>query len=132
MSQENVDVAFRAVQAFQRGDDVEVFLVYVDPDAEWHSRLGGIEGALRGHDGVREWWKNLFAVFPDWRPTVVEVRDLGDFVLFHLQVAASGVGSGVGVDEDFWQAAEFRAGRIVWYAALRTEQEALEAVGSRE
>ena len=70
--------------------------------------------------------------FPDWSTTIREVRDLDDFVLFHVDVAASGAGSGLGLDEDIWQVAEIQGGRIVWYLVCLTEQEALEAVGLRE
>ena len=34
--------------------------------------------------------------------------------------------------EDFWQVAEFKGGRIVWYRVCSTEQEAFEAVGLSE
>jgi hypothetical protein len=74
----------------------------------------------------------LFESFPDWSSTIREVRDLDDFVVFHMDVAASGTGSGVGVDEDFWQVGEIKGGRIVWYRVCLTEQEALEAVELRE
>jgi ketosteroid isomerase-like protein len=131
MSRENVEVAKRAFEAFQQ-DDIERFLSYIHPEVEWHSRLAEMEGTHHGHDGVRRWWASLFEVFPDWRPTITEVRDLDDFVLFHVDVAASGAGSGLGVDEDFWQVAEIQGGRIVWYRVCPTEQEALEAVVLRE
>jgi ketosteroid isomerase-like protein len=131
MSQENVELAHRVFEAFNR-DDIETFLTYVDPDAEWHGRMGDMEGTDHGHDGVRQWWTSLFEVFPDWRPAIMDVRDLGDFVLVHARGVGSGAGSGAGIDEDFWQVAEVRGGRIVWYRAFRREAEALAAVGLRE
>jgi ketosteroid isomerase-like protein len=131
MSEENVEVAKQAVEAF-RQNDIDRFLSYLAPDVEWYSRLADVEGgAHHGHDAVRRWWSSLFEVFPDWSPTIREVRDVDDFVFFHVDVAASGTGSGVGVDEDFWQVAEFQGGRIVWYRVFPTEQEALEAVALR-
>jgi ketosteroid isomerase-like protein len=131
VSQENVERAHRAYEALQR-HDIDGFLTYVDPDAEWHSRVLEIEGTLYGHEGVRVWWTSLLAVFPDWAPVLLEARDLGDFVVIHARATGSAVASGVGIDHDFWQAAEMRDGRIVWYAACRTEHEALDAVGLRE
>jgi ketosteroid isomerase-like protein len=131
MSQENVEVAKQALEAF-RQDDIDRFLSYIHPEVEWYARLSELEGTHHGHDAVRRWWAGLFEVFPDWSPTIREVRDLDDFVLFHVDVAASGAGSGLGVDEDFWQVAEIQGGRIVWYRVCPTEQEALEAVGLRE
>ena len=123
-----MDISHRAYGHLQR-DDIEGFLTYVDPEAEWHSLVLEMEGTFHGHEGVREWWRNLRGAFPDWRPTLQEARDLGDWVLLHARAQASGAGSGVGIDQDFWQVGKIRDGRIVYYAAFRTEREALEAVG---
>jgi len=130
MSQENLEVTRRAYAALQR-DDIDAFLAYVHPDAEWHSLVLEMEGTFHGHDGVREWWSSLRAVFPDWAPSLVETRDLGEHVLAHASATASARESGVGIDENFWQAVELRDGLVVWYAAFRTEAEALEAVARR-
>ncbi len=81
---------------------------------------------------MRKWWAAITDAFPDWYPRIVEVRDLDDWVLIHARGQGRGAGSGVGVDEDFWQVGQLREGRIVRYAAVRTEAEALEAVGLRE
>jgi ketosteroid isomerase-like protein len=131
MSRENVEVARQAFEAFQQ-KDIDRFLSYIHPEVEWYPRLGEVDGTHHGHDAVRVWWAGLFEVFPDWSLTIREVRDLDDFVLFHVGVAASGAGSGVGVDEHFWQVAEIKGGRIVWYRVCLIEQEALEAVGRSE
>lgn len=129
MSDENVDVAYRGYEAL-RANDLDRFLGYVDPEVEWHSLVLEIEGVFHGHEGVREWWTGLRSVFPDWQPSIVEVRDLGEHVIIHARALGSGAGSGVGIDDDFWQVARFREGRIVWYRAVRTEREALEAAGA--
>ena len=132
MSQENVEVAKQALEAF-RQDDIDRFLSYIHPEVEWYPRLSELEGTHHhGHDGVRRWWAGSFEAFPDWRPTITEVRDLDDFVLLHAPAVGSGAGSGAGVEQDVWQVAQIEGGRIVWYRACRTEQEALEAVGLRE
>jgi ketosteroid isomerase-like protein len=131
MSQENVEVAKQALEAFRLGD-IDGFLSYIHPEVEWYPRMAELEVSHHGHDAVRRWWAGLREVFPDWSLTIREVRDLDDFVLFHVDIAASGAGSGVGVDEDFWQVAEIQGGRIVWYRVSATEQEALEAVGLSE
>jgi ketosteroid isomerase-like protein len=127
MSRENLEAAERGYAALQR-DDLESFLAYVHPEAEWHSLVLEVEGVRYGHDGVRDWWAGLRAVFPDWSPEIIEVRDLGDWVVIHAQAKGSAERSGVGINADFWQAALMREGLIVWYGAFRTEAEALEAV----
>lgn len=132
MSRENVELAYRAYDALQR-EGIEGFLTYVDPEAEWHSLVLQLEGVFHGHDGVRAWWKSILTVFPDWRPTMEEPpRDLGDWVLIHARAKARAAGSGIAIDDDFWQAAQVRDGLIVWYGSFRSEAEALEAVGPRD
>jgi len=128
MSEENLEAAGRCYAAL-REDDIEACLENVHPDAEWHSLILEIEGLFRGHEGIRKWWKELRSVFPDWDPSIAEMRDLGDWVLVHAQGAGSGASSGVDITDDFWQIARFREGRIVWYGAFRSEQEALDAAG---
>jgi hypothetical protein len=68
-------------------------------------------------------------VFPNWEPSIVELRDLGEWVLAHSKGAGQAAGSGMGIGDDFWQIARFAQRRIVWYGAFRTEREALEAAG---
>jgi ketosteroid isomerase-like protein len=127
MASDNVELVHRAYRALEDGG-LEEFLDYVDPEVEWHSLVLEIEGAFRGHEGVREWWRGLRAAFPDWRPSVEEVRDLGEHVIVHARGRGRGAESGVGIDDDFWQVARIREGRITWYRAVRTEEEALAAV----
>ena len=127
-SQGNEEIVRRAYAAL-RENDVDGFLEVVDPDVEWHSLILEIEGTFNGHDGVREWWAGLRSVFPNWNPEIVGVREDGEWVVAHARGSGSGVSSGAGLDEDFWQVARVRDGRIVWYRAVRTEQEAVEAAG---
>ena len=131
MSQENVELTRRAYEALER-DDIEAFLSFLEPDVEWYSLILEIEGVFRGHDGVREWWRGIRTTFPDWRPSLVEVRAYGDRVVMHGRGSGSGAASGVDIDDDFWQVVEIRDGLVVWYRAVRTEKEAVEAAGLRE
>ena len=54
MSQENIDAIKRGYEAL-RGNDIETFLSFVHPDAEWHSLILEIEGVFKGREGVRAW-----------------------------------------------------------------------------
>jgi ketosteroid isomerase-like protein len=131
MSQENLDLAHQAYAALQEGDFDE-FLSYFDPEVEFKSLVLELEGVFHGHDGVRQWWEGLLAAFPDWNPSLLEVRDLDDRVLIHASATGRGAASGIGIEDDFWQLVEVRNGRVVSYAAFRTQAEALEAAGLRE
>jgi ketosteroid isomerase-like protein len=64
MSKENVELYRRGIEAFNRRD-LEAFLALAHPDVVGISRVLAIEGgSYRGHDGTREWWKELLDVFP--------------------------------------------------------------------
>ena len=85
-----------------------------------------------GHDGVRSWWEDSFAVFPGLRAEVYEARDLGDMLFVHGCIRGQGAASGASFERTLWQALEFQEGKIVWWAAFGSEVEALDAVGLRE
>ena len=133
MSEENVDQARRGYDAFNRRD-LDAFLALVDPEVEFTTRFAQMEGGsqYRGHDGVREWWEDLLAIFPDFSVEVLEVRDLGDLAVAILRVRGHGVDRDVPFEETLWGAAEFRQGKVVWWQTCRTEAEALEAAGLSE
>ena len=76
MSQENVELIYRAFDALNRRE-FDAFLALMDDDVEVVPRMSAIEGesGYRGHDGVRSWWSSLLDVFPDYSMELVEVRD---------------------------------------------------------
>jgi ketosteroid isomerase-like protein len=52
MSQDNVAIARRSVDAFNRGD-INTWLTHIDPEVEWHGVSDEPDpGPFRGHDGV--------------------------------------------------------------------------------
>ena len=128
MSQKNEEIAHRAYEALQR-EDIDAFLAFVDPEVEWHSLVLEVEGVRHGHDGVRAWWRGLRSAFPEWHVSLVEVHSHCDWVVIHAHVAGSGAASGVGIDNDFWQAVKLRDGLVVEYRASRTEAEARAVAG---
>src|SRR5215207_6888067 len=72
MSQENVERLYRAYDAFNRRD-LDAYPALMDPEVELTPRIMELEGGsyYRGHDGVREWWRTLFAVFPDFSAEIL-------------------------------------------------------------
>jgi hypothetical protein len=79
MSQENVRLNYRAIDAFNRRD-LGAYLSLQDPEVEFIPYEVKVQGGdpYRGHAGVRTWWEESFAVLPDLRAEVYEIRDLGD------------------------------------------------------
>lgn len=131
MLQDNVDAVRSTFEAFQRRD-LDAFLTCFDPDVEYRSLVLEVEGAYHGHDGIRRWWEGVLAVFPDWNPTIVDSRDLGERVVSRVRAEGRGTGSGISRDRDIWHVAEVQDGRLRWSAFFRTEAEALEAAGPGE
>ena len=70
MSQENVEAFNRAVDAFDR-QDFEAMLEELDAAVEWYDAvpmmLGGKATVYRGHEGVRDLWRDLDDVFEERR-----------------------------------------------------------------
>ena len=131
MSQENVELYRRGIEAFNQRD-LEAFLALADPDVVGISRVLAIEAeSYRGHDGTREWWKDLLGVFPDFTIEVVWVRDAGDLTVSELRNSVHGEGSAA-LAELVWQVSEWRDGRAVRWQMYESEQDALEAAGLGE
>jgi ketosteroid isomerase-like protein len=126
MSQADIDAVRDSHEAFRRRD-LGAFLDHMDPDVEFTSLVLEVEGVYRGHEGIRSWWDNVLAVFPDWQPEVVDAREVCDRVVLQVRAEGSGTGSGIAVDRDIWQVAEVRDGRLVSWKFFRTEREAVEA-----
>lgn len=131
MSQENVDLAHRSIDAVNRRD-LDAFLALMHEDVESVSRIVAIEGGLHGHDGVRRWWENWFEAFPDYRFEVAATRDLGDLTLTSFRAVGRGGGSKLPLEDKAYLAIRWRDGAAVRWQVFNTEAEALEAVGPSE
>jgi len=134
MSQENVKLFWRAVDAFN-GRNLGAYLALMDDDVEFVPRQGAMEGesSYRRHDGVRRWWNSLFDVFPDYRINeVVQVRDLGDLTFATIRLRGHGAGSAAPTDQATWIIVRWRRARCVWWRTFDVRAEALEAVGLSE
>ena len=131
MSQENVELTCRAMDAVNRRD-LDAFLALADDDVEAVPGAVAVDGGYHGHEGMRRWWKNWLDVFPDWNIEVVEVRDVGDLTVAALRFRAHGAGSDIPLDQTVWQVVRWRRGKCVWWRSFDTRAEALEAVGLSE
>jgi ketosteroid isomerase-like protein len=59
MSRANVEIAERAIDAFNRSD-VDAFAALTTPDFEWSPSMGAIEGEIfRGREGIEKYFANL-------------------------------------------------------------------------
>jgi ketosteroid isomerase-like protein len=136
MSQENVEIARRAYDAWNR-DDLDAFLAELDPEVVWHTAIEGTaEGddmVYRGHAGARQIWKDyrgeVFSRIESWE---TELLDLGDSVLRFGRLRVTGRTSGVEMESEFAQHVVMRDGLIVSSRDYLGHAEALEAAGLSE
>jgi ketosteroid isomerase-like protein len=131
MSQENVELTRRVFQAFN-DRDLDTLLAGLHEDVEAFPRLAAVEGGYRGHDGVRRWWEQLLGAFPDFHAEILEVRDLGEFMVVVLRVRGRGAESDTPLDAAIWHVNQFRDGKVIRWRVYTSESEALEAVGLSE
>ena len=123
------EVVRRAVEAFL-ARDLDGILAVADGEIVLRSLLTEAERPLyHGHDGVRDWFRNVFGVFPDWQPRpTMATHDEDGAVVLRLAVTATGAESGVPIDQTYWLGARVRAEKITFFGFFRTEEDAREAV----
>ncbi len=133
MSRENVKLQHEAIDTFNRRD-LQAYLALQDTDVEFTPYERAVEGLgpYRGHEGVRTWWEESFAAFPDLSAALFEVRKFGDLIVAHGRLQGTGAASGASFDRSLWLVVEWREAKTVWWHAFESEAEALEAVGLRE
>jgi ketosteroid isomerase-like protein len=128
VSQQNVKLTRRAFQAFN-DRDLDALLVGLHDEVEAFPRLAALEGGYRGHDGVRRWWAHLLGAFRDFHVEILEVRDLGEFIVLALRLRGHGAESDTPLDARVWHVNQFRDGKVIRWHVYSSESEALEAVG---
>ena len=137
MSQENVEVARQAHEAFNRPDlglfDLDTFYLLADPDlvVDW-SRSDGLEaGIYRGEAATRRFWNTFFEAFERVVVEPLEFIEHGESVVVPHHFHAWGR-QGVEVDAHSTVVVTVRDGRIIEMRLYRRTAEALKAVGVAE
>jgi ketosteroid isomerase-like protein len=131
MSQENVELVYRAHDAFNRRD-IDALRALSDPDMEFIPALVELEGPYRGHDALRRWRENVLGAFPDFSGEVEEVRDLGEVTVARVRLRGQGMESDAPTEATLWEVVEWRRSKAIRWRHFRSEAEALEAVGLSE
>ena len=135
MSEENVAALRRGAEAFNRRD-IEAMLKEVDDEVEWHAvlpvTLGGEATVSRGHDGVREMFRDQFDVLDEIHVEYVEIRDLGDRVFATGRLRARGKGSGAEIESPCFTVVDMKNGKVLRFSTYLDVDEALEAAGLSE
>jgi ketosteroid isomerase-like protein len=136
MSEENVEIVQRAVEAWN-ADDLDAFLAELDADLEWHPAIEpGLEGKAtiyRGHSGAQEIWReNRGGAWQRLTNRPQEFRDLGESVLALGHIGLTARATGIEFNQEVGEVFDLRAGKIVRIRDFLTHAEALEAAGLEE
>src|ERR1700730_15827465 len=126
MSQENVEVVRRQIEAFNRGD-LAGALELSDPNVEWWDREDDPDATVhRGHEGVRR----ILAEFDELAELCVEPTefiDAGDYVVVPTRLYGRGRASSAPFEGHQVQVYRLRDGKITELREYREKREALEA-----
>ncbi len=133
MRPDEIDELVRKGVESYNARDAEASLASWDPECEWHPFLSTeVEGApaYRGHDGLRQWFRDTDEMFSEVEWRVETVRDLGDdrvLVLGHIH--ARGRTSGAEVSSPIGHLFEFRDGKVLRGWAYASHEQAMQAAG---
>ena len=133
MSQTNVEIAERGIDAFNRRD-VEALAEVTALDSEWFPALpGAVEGdGSRGFQGIETYLGEIRETWEELQLLADEYRDLGDRVLMLGRQEGLGRGSGVPVDAPIAVMFDLRDGKISRTRSYLDHAEALRAAGLSE
>jgi ketosteroid isomerase-like protein len=129
MSQENVEIVRRAIDAFLRRD-LDATVQDADPDivVEWSRSPGVQAGIYRGVDTSREFWSTFLETFDRMTFLANEFIERGEYVVVPNVTRLWGR-DGIEVAARSTYVARLRGGHIVEWTLYRERAEALKAVG---
>ena len=119
MSERNVELSRRVLDAFN-ARDIEALVAYFDPSIELHSAFGAVAGGVyQGHEGVREYFRDLQDAWDEIRLEPEAYVDLGDHTLVFVVVRRRGRHSGTEVVMPTAQMFGWREGASVYFKGHR-------------
>src|SRR4029450_6407448 len=132
MSQENVEIALAAVDAWNRGDR-KAWLALWAEDVEFYPLRAQLEGkSYSGHDGLMQFLAEMTQDFEEVRFEIDEAHDAGEQVVGIGRVRARGRASGVDLNAPLGVHTRVRDKRIVYTRMFSEPAEALKAAGLSE
>jgi ketosteroid isomerase-like protein len=133
MSHRNVELAKRAIDAFNRRD-LSAYDDLFTADFEWFSVFAGsVEGVVyRGREGIERYFGEISDTWEEFRAVAGEYRDLGDRVLLLGRFEGRGKGSGVPVNAPLGTLYDFRGGKCSRSRVYLDHGEAMRAAGVSE
>ena len=131
MTSRNLNLATEIVDAVARRD-VPRLIELTDPDVEWRPFATGLmeEGVYRGHDGIRQYVRDLDDAWELLRADVDDGLAIGASVLLVGRLRYRGRGSGVETENTAGWAIKFRDGKLISMRAFRDPEHVIAALAS--
>jgi ketosteroid isomerase-like protein len=114
--------------------DVDAAAKQFHEDGEWYPEAAGLVegGGYRGPDGIRQYVADMRQVMESVAVEIQDVRNLGTRTVAVGNVRATGLGSGVQVEEELGIVFEVESGRIRSGRSFRNREAALAAASRDE
>src|ERR1700737_1557383 len=132
MSERNIELTRRLAAMFN-ANDIEAFIAACDPSVEFRATIAAVGGIYSGHDGVREYFRDLEDA---WAGEIhVEPEAYFDFgehtLLFHV-LRGRGRRSGVEVEMPVALVTRWHEGLLVYLHGYAHREDALSELGVSE
>jgi ketosteroid isomerase-like protein len=134
MSQENVEVVRRMLQAFADGG-LDAMAEFWDPDIDWRAAEGAVDdvGEMHGPVALRRYVQDWIDTFDDFSVVVEQLRDVGDNRVLGVQrLTGRAKLSGTETDLRYALVSTISDGKVVRAREYMSLDQALEAVGLSE
>jgi ketosteroid isomerase-like protein len=131
MPRDKVDIAKRAIDAYNRRDVDLLFAELATPDLVWYpGMVRALDGdRYRGREGVERFAEDTRDTWGELQNVAEEFRDLGDRVLVLGRLMGRGRSSGAPVDQPYVSIFDFRGDRICRMQVYYDRAEGLRAAG---
>jgi ketosteroid isomerase-like protein len=133
MSQDTLALADQVLEALGKRD-LATLIDSADPEVEWHSFFAqlGEGGVYRGHDGTRQYVRDLDDAWEIVRADTDDAIAVGEVAVFVGRIHYRGKGSGIETDTAAGWMLKFRAGKLIRFRAFQNPEEALARMGLSE
>ena len=128
MSQENVEIVRRHMDAYRSGNYAAALAAY-HPEVVCDARVRPEGRVYRGREGVADAIRIWAGTWDEWTWEIEELIDAGDHVLLVARESGTGKASGVRVVQQTFWVFNLRDGQIVHATVFVDRGKALEAAG---
>jgi ketosteroid isomerase-like protein len=133
MTPPTIDLARRALSLLSDGE-FEELIGMTDPEVKWHSFFAelGKGGVYTGHEGMREYARDLKDAWDLVRVELDDALEVGDVALLVGRIHYRGKTSGVETKDPAGWSLTFQNGKVVEFRAFRDPERALRDIGASD